>query len=66
MSIFSLKIFSYFIKDENYQNIDINDLSDLLTTTVTWYLISNLPTPFLKSLQIENSTLSEKLKNGLV
>ena len=37
-----------------------------MNTTVTWYLISNLSTVYLKNLEIENTTLIEKLKNGLV
>jgi hypothetical protein len=37
-----------------------------MNTTVAWYLISNLPTIYFKNLEIENTSLLEKLKNGIV
>jgi hypothetical protein len=44
----------------------VNDLSDFMNTTMTWFLVCNLPIPYVKSLEIENASLTEKLKNGLV
>jgi hypothetical protein len=53
-------------KEENAHKLEIKDLSDFMNTTMTWYLICNLPTPYLKSLEIENASLVEKLRNGMV
>lgn len=41
------------------------DLSIFMNKTVAWFLVSNLPAPYLKHLASENGSALERLKNCL-